>query len=59
LAITRSENIGRDELLLVRGERLNLRSQTADEQAAVASLWRALVVRCFKVLELGRDVGLA
>jgi hypothetical protein len=30
-----------------------------DEQAAVASLWRALVVRCFKVAMLGRDVGLA
>ena len=34
-------------------------SAITDEQAAVASLWRALVVRCFKVLELGRDVGLA
>jgi hypothetical protein len=30
-----------------------------DEQAAVASLWRALVVWCFGVTELGRDVGLA
>jgi hypothetical protein len=31
----------------------------SDEQAAVASLWRALVLRCFKVTEFGRDVGLA
>jgi hypothetical protein len=30
-----------------------------DEQAAAASLWRTLVVRCFKMAELGRDVGLA
>jgi hypothetical protein len=31
--------------------------QSADEEAAVASLWRALAVRSFKVTELGRDVA--
>ena len=31
----------------------------ADEQAAFALLWRVLVVRSFKVIDLGRDVGLA
>jgi hypothetical protein len=34
-------------------------ARVSDERAAVASLWRALVVRCFKVVEPGRDVGLA
>ena len=31
----------------------------ADEQAAVASLWRALADRPRGITELGRDVGLA
>jgi hypothetical protein len=31
----------------------------ADEQAAVASLWRAPSGKVFKMAELGRDVGLA
>ena len=39
-----------DDLLLIL-------HQSADEQAAVASLWRALAVRSFKVTELGRDVA--
>jgi hypothetical protein len=29
----------------------------SDEQAAVATLWRALVGEVYKVSELGRDVG--
>ena len=40
---------GCDLLLILR--------QSADEQAAVASLWRALAVRSFKVTELSRDVA--
>ena len=35
------------------------RVASTDEQAAVASLWRALVISRLKVAELGRDVGLA
>jgi hypothetical protein len=51
---------GRDELLLIRGTGFRFGSKAnADERAAVASLWRALVVTCSKIAELGRDVALA
>ena len=49
---------GRDELLLIRSFS-RLKPGNAEEQAAAASLWRALVIRPLRIEKLGRDEGLA